>query len=151
LQAPQVNMKLLSSFAYLQRSWPCGHCTTPAPTSSACVGCACRCSRRRPRCCVCACLNWQLAHEPSVTLPPTHTNVACNCFSVRLQVFPCGHYFCDGCAQQQLAAASPSCPYCRKHVTKAGVFRVSLAGSGAHDPELSPPEGAAVRDIKVNN
>jgi hypothetical protein len=29
------------------------------------------------------------------------------------------------------------------------VFRVSLAGSGAHDPEISPPEGAAVRDIKV--
>jgi hypothetical protein len=64
-------------------------------------------------------------------------------------VFPCGHYFCDACAQQQLAAASPSCPYCRKHVTKTGVFRVSLAGSGAHDPEVAPPEGAAVRDIKV--
>jgi hypothetical protein len=66
-----------------------------------------------------------------------------------VQVFPCGHYFCDACAQQQLAAASPSCPYCRKHVTKSGVFRVSLAGSGAHDPEVAPPEGPAVRDIKV--
>jgi hypothetical protein len=80
--------------------------------------------------------------------PARNLNSACIAW-FSAQVFPCGHYFCDGCAQQQLAAASPSCPYCRKHVTKAGVFRVSLAGSGAHDPEICPPEGPAVRDIKV--
>jgi hypothetical protein len=97
------------------------------------------------RCCLRVCLDAGLAGNH-----PTNAHQRCLPWFLCLQVFPCGHYFCDGCAQQQLAAASPSCPYCRKHVTKAGVFRVSLAGSGAHDPEILPPEGAALRDIKVN-
>eukprot|EP00878_Enallax_costatus_P004389 GHUV01004626.1.p1 GENE.GHUV01004626.1~~GHUV01004626.1.p1 ORF type:complete len:398 (+),score=170.97 GHUV01004626.1:180-1196(+) len=69
--------------------------------------------------------------------------------SDELQVFPCGHYFCDGCAAVQLAQPSPSCPYCRTRLTKSGVFRVSLAGSGAHEAEVDPPEGRHITEIKV--
>jgi hypothetical protein len=40
-----------------------------------------------------------------------------------LQVFACGHYYCDDCAQQALSVPKPTCPYCRKAITRTGVFR----------------------------
>lgn len=64
-------------------------------------------------------------------------------------MFSCGHYFCDSCAAVQLSQPNPTCAYCRGRVTKTGVFRVSLAGSGGHEPEVDPPEGQAVTHIKV--
>jgi hypothetical protein len=39
------------------------------------------------------------------------------------QVFPCGHYFCDHCASQQLNVPQPACAYCRQRVSKTSVFR----------------------------
>jgi hypothetical protein len=39
------------------------------------------------------------------------------------QVFGCGHYYCDDCAQQALSAPKPTCPYCRKAITRRNVFR----------------------------
>jgi hypothetical protein len=40
-----------------------------------------------------------------------------------VQVFGCGHYYCDGCAQQALSVPKPTCPYCRKPITRSGAFR----------------------------
>lgn len=72
----------------------------------------------------------------------------------QIQVFPCGHFFCDDCSTQTLATAAPACPYCRCKVTAGQVFRVVLAVAGggggcSHDPEVDPPEGQELRTVKV--
>ncbi|KAG1672797.1 hypothetical protein FOA52_002785 [Chlamydomonas sp. UWO 241] len=79
------------------------------------------------------------------------------------QVYPCGHYFCSLCSDQLLKAPHPECPMCRRGVSRAHVFRVTIAPSGSgpgpaasglgaaasHDPEVDPPEGPSLRRVRV--
>eukprot|EP00775_Hariotina_reticulata_P011459 gene11459-11605_t len=52
-------------------------------------------------------------------------------------------------AYQKLASASDkSIQELRKSVTEL-IKKVSLAGSGLHDPEIAPPEGPSLRDVKL--